>query len=56
MRFFHKESLNFLNGINVLAEFTGRGEVIRIDFTVTLRYTFIINVELADRTYDSRFF
>lgn len=55
MRFFHKDSSNFLNGINVLAECTGRGEVIRIDYAVTLRYTFIINVRLADRTYDPRF-
>lgn len=44
MRFFHKDSFNFLNRINVLAEFTGREVFVRIDYTITLRYTFIIDV------------
>lgn len=56
MKLFHKDSSNFLNGFNVLAEFPGRGEVIRIDYTVSPRYTFITYDNLADRTYTPRFF
>lgn len=55
MIFFCKDSSNFLNGFSVLAEFTGRGEVIRIDYTVTLRYAFITYVKLADRTYNASY-
>lgn len=53
---FPQGQLEFLNGINVLAEFTGRGELIRIDYTITRRYSFIIDVKLADRNCDLRLF
>lgn len=49
MRFFYKDSLNFLNRINVLVEFIGRGELIRIDYIIILRYIFIIDVRFVDR-------
>lgn len=49
MRLFHKDSLNFLNRINILAEFMGRGALIRIDSAITLRYILIVDVTLADR-------